>query len=150
MTMSAADGKQEVKDFPIPCRRGAFEGDITIMNDARRGGEMARFIVQLAAGNESAQFDIHHIGARLVGAYIMHAMNGEAAGEDDYWGSGEMGVPIPISVGWGSGQVSGNGGLVFGEHKVGFGKDPEKLQITADSGDVAIANARLVCLPEHP
>jgi TonB family protein len=150
LTPSADDGKQATREFAIPCHRGAFEGTVTLEKDARKGGDMARFIVQLAAGNETAQFDIHHIGSRLVGADIVHATNGEAAGGDGYWGSGEMGVPIPVSVGWGWGQVTGNGGLVFGEKRVGFAKDPEKLELITDSGDVAIANARLICLPDHP
>ena len=148
MTMSAADGKQEVRDFPVPCRRGAFEGVATVENDAKKGGEMAGFTVRLSAGSDTVQFDIVHIGARLVGADI--TANGEAMSGHRYWGSGEMGVPIPISVGWGSGQLIGNGGLVFGQHQVGFGRNPEKLEIAAYSGDVTISNARLVCLPDHP
>lgn len=150
MTMGAADQKVEVRDFPIPCRNGAFEGVITMENDAKKGGEMARFTVRLAAGIEAAQFDIHRNGSRLVGAEIGHATNGDWVNGEGYWGSGEMGVPIPISVSWSSGQVIGNGGLVFGEHHVGFGKIPEKLEIATYSGDVAISNARLVCLPERP
>jgi hypothetical protein len=59
-----------------------------------------------------------------------------------------MAVPIPVSVGWGSGQATGDGGLVFGEKRVGFAKDPEKLELTTDSGGVALANARLIRLPD--
>lgn len=110
---------------------------------------MADFMVQLSTGSDTADFDIHHIGANLVGADIERVTNGEAVGGDNYWGSGELSVSIPISVGWGSGKLTGNGGLVFGQHEVGFDKIPEKLELSAYSGDIAISNARLVCLPAN-
>src|ERR1700731_3344472 len=136
MTMNAPEGEQEVQSFSVPCRRGAFEGVITIENDATKGGKMTAFVVQLSAGSDSGQFAIDHIGARLVGANIRYLTKDKEVTGVHYWGSGEMGVPIPISVGWGSGQVIGNGGIVFGQHQIGFGKDPEKLAIAAYFGDV--------------
>lgn len=147
MTMSAADGKLEVQDYSVPCPIGEFNGSVTLEHDAKAGGEMVDFGVKLSAGSDTAQFNMHRIGSRLVGATITRGTNSGADTGSGYWGSGEMNIPIPISVVWGSGKVIGNGGKTFGAHEVAFGKDPQQLELEIYSGDVTLTNAQLVCLP---
>lgn len=151
MEMKAAVGHSKSVSTLIPCKRGELDADVDIEPGAKSRDKPPALIVKLSAGIEAVRFVIHQYGpSPLVGAFLARDTNDEVVTSDNYYGSGETGTPIGISVRWDpAGNVVGNGGLVFGSHRTSLGKIPERLEVSGYSGEITVCGPRLVCLPER-
>ncbi len=150
--MKADDGRMVSASVPIPCSRGIFQADVKILGDATNRGNAATLELALSAMANKVLFVVHHYeGGPLIGAFVERITGSQYVSGSNFWGSGEIGLPVALSLSWDPhGEILANGGRTFGAHNSELQGPPQTLAIDVYSGVVEITDASLICLPPLP